>query len=203
MADITAAGQVITDWTAVAQNTIVHSIPFDISDDLEAQLLFQAFLDSETAHTGTRLIVEISWDLTGDEDWYELQGAERTILEGTANAELIDDNPLAPGATTITMSDTTGYTVDGLWRGIEDSTLADSELVRQKSETTNTNITILDGTTNQHENTDSIYSIAESVAIAILTPSVRRVRVVVDNTYDPDGSTLNFKLSITRATDIT
>jgi hypothetical protein len=202
MADITATGSVVTDWTAVAQNALVHSDITDISDDLEAQLLLQAFLDTETAHTGTRIIVEISWNTTGDEDWTELQGAERIILIGTANAELIDDNPLTAGSTTITMSSTTGFTVDGEWRGIEDGTLADSELVRQVSETTDTNITILDGTTNQHENTDNVYSIATSAVIAYLPPSVRRVRVVVDNTYDPDGSTLNYRLMITRATDI-
>jgi hypothetical protein len=202
MADITAGGSVITDWTAVAQNTIVHSDILDISDDLEAQLLLQAFLDSETAHTGTRIIVEISHNTSGDEDWVELQGAERTILIGTANAELIDDNPLTAGSTTILMSSTTGFTVDGLWRGIKDGTIGSSELVRQTSETTNTNITVLDGTTNEHANTVNVYSIAMSAVIALLTASVRRVRIVVDNTYDPDGSTLVYRLMITRALDI-
>lgn len=202
MADITTGGQVMTDWTAVAQNALVHSDILDISDDLEAQLMFQAFLDTETAHTGTRIIVEVSWNPSGDEDWFELQGAERILMLGTANEELIDDNPLTAGSTTITMSDTAGWTVDGLLRGIKDGTIANSEIVRQVSETTNTNITILDGTTNEHANTVKIYTIAMSAVIALLSASIRRVRVVVDNTYDPDGSTLVYRLAITRATDI-
>lgn len=203
MADITAGGEVITDWTAVAQDTIVHSGILDISGDLEAQLILQAFLDTETAHTGTRIIVEISHNTSGDEDWAELQGAERVILIGTANAELIDDNPLTAGSVTILMSSTTGFTVNGELRGIEDGTLANSEIVRQIAETTNVDIDILDGTTNEHANTVNVYSIAMSAVIAYLSPSVRRVRIIIDNTFDPDGSTLNYRLMITRATDIT
>ena len=202
MADITAAGSVVTDWTAVAQNALVESDITDISDDLEAQLLLQAFLDTETAHTGTKLIVEISHNTSGDEDWVELQGAERVILIGTANEELIDDNPLTAGSTTILMSSTTGFTVNGLLRGIKDGTIANSEIVRQIAETTNTDIDILDGTANEHANTVNVYSIAMSAVIAYLPPSVRRVRVLVDNTYDPDGSTLVYRLMITRATGI-
>ena len=202
MADITASGKVITDWTEVGQNGLVHSDIEDISDDLEAQLMVQAFLDTETAHTGTKLIVETSWKTSGDEDWTELQGAERVILIGTANEELIDDNPLTAGSTTILMSSTTGFTVDGELRGIKDGTIANSEIVRQVSEVTNTSITILDGTTNAHANTVKVYNIAISVVIALLSASVRRVRLVVDNTYDPDGSTLVYRLMISRATDI-
>ncbi len=202
MAGITAGGQVITDWTAVAQNTIVHSDPLDISGDLEAQLILQAFLDSETAHTGTRIIIEISHNTSGDEDWAEIPGTDKVILIGTANAELIDDNPLTVGSATILMSDTTGYTVEGLWRGIKDGAIADSEVVRQIAVDANVDIDILDGTTNEHANTVNVYSIAMSEVIAYLTASVRRVRLIVDNTYDDNGSTLVYRLMITRATDI-
>jgi hypothetical protein len=202
MADITAGGQVITDWTAVAQNTIVHSDILDISDDLEAGLILQAFLDTETAHTGTRIIVEISHNDTGDEDWAEIPGTDKVILIGTANEELIDDNPLTVGSITILMSSTTGYEVEGLWRGIKDGAIADSEVVRQSAVDANVDIDILDGTTNEHANTVNIYSIAMSELIAHLSSYVRRVRLIVDNTYDDNGSTLVYRLMITRAMDI-
>lgn len=200
MADITAGGSVVTDWTAVAQNTLVHSGETDISDDLEAQLHLQAFLDTATAHTGTRIIVEVSYNTSGDEDWVELTSI--VILVGTANAELIDDNPLGAASTTITISDTTGYVTNGTILAIEDGTLVNSEIIRQTGYTTNTNITILDGTTNAHANTDNLYNVAISRVIALLTASVRRVRVIIDNTFDADGSTLNYRLLISRATDI-
>ncbi len=192
----------MTDWTAVAQNTIVHSDILDVSDDLECQLMLQAFLDTETAHTGTKIIVEVSWNPSGDEDWYELQGAERVILIGTANEENIDDNPLAVGSTTILMSSTTGFTVEGEWRGIKDGTIANSELVRQTAVDAGVDIDILDGTTNEHATSVNVYSIAMSSIIALLTASIRRVRIIVDNSYDDNGSTLVYKLAITRATDI-
>jgi len=202
MADITAGGQVITDWTAVAQNTIVHSDILDISSDLQAGLILQAFLDTETAHTGTKIIVEISHNTSGDEDWAEIPGTDKIILIGTANEELIDDNPLTAGSVTILMSSTTGYETEGLWRGIKDGTIANSEVVRQSAVDANVDIDILDGTANEHANTVNIYSIAMSELIAHLSVYVRRVRLIVDNTYDDNGSTLVYRLMITRATDI-
>jgi len=193
---------VITDWTAVAQNTIVHSDILDISSDLQAGLILQAFLDTETAHTGTKIIVEISHNTSGDEDWAEIPGTDKIILIGTANEELIDDNPLTAGSVTILMSSTTGYETEGLWRGIKDGTIANSEVVRQSAVDANVDIDILDGTANEHANTVNIYSIAMSELIAHLSVYVRRVRLIVDNTYDDNGSTLVYRLMITRATDI-
>ena len=192
----------ITDWTAVAQNTIVHSDILDISSDLQAGLILQAFLDTETAHTGTKIIVEISHNTSGDEDWAEIPGTDKIILIGTANEELIDDNPLTAGSVTILMSSTTGYETEGLWRGIKDGTIANSEVVRQSAVDANVDIDILDGTANEHANTVNIYSIAMSELIAHLSVYVRRVRLIVDNTYDDNGSTLVYRLMITRATDI-
>ena len=200
MADITASGSVVTDWTAVAQNTLVHSGELDISDDLEAQLILQAGLDTETAHTGTTIIVEISHNTSGDEDWAEL--TQRVILVGTANGENITDNPLSAGSTTLAVASTTGYTTNGELRMIEDSTLANSEIVRQTAYVTDTSVTILDGTTNEHAQNTPMYNVAISEIIAYLTAAVRRVRVLIDNTYDDDGSSLNYRLLISRAPDL-
>lgn len=198
MSDITATGSVITDWTAVAQNTLVHSDETDISDDLEALLILQAFLDTTTAHTGTEVIVEISHNTSGDEDWVEL--TRRVILVGTAATDLIEDNPLAASSTAIAL---TGHalTTLGIWLAIEDGTLNNSELVREKSQTAN-EVVILDGTTNAHAQNTAIFNVAMSDTITYLTASVRRVRVLINNTYDADGSTLNYRLMISRATDV-
>ena len=198
MADITAAGTQVTDWTAVAQNTVVHSDETDLSDDIEALLILQAFLDTTTAHTGTKIIVEVSHLTSGDEDWAEL--TERVILIGTAATDLIENNPLAATSTAIAL---TGHalTVLGKIMAIEDGTLVNSEIVREKSQTAN-EVVILDATTNAHAQNTAIFNVAISDTIAHLSAAVRRVRIIVDNSYDADGSTLNYRLLLSRATDI-
>ena len=199
MADVTKDGSVVTDWTAVAQNTVVHSDILALTDDLSAILLLQAFLDqAATAHTGTKIVVEISWETSGDEDWTEL--TERVVLIGTAATDLIEDNPLSAGETDIAL---TGHalTVLGKLLGIENGTLINSEIVREASQSAN-EVVLLDGTTNEHAQNTAIFNVAISEAIASLEAAVRRVRVVVNNAHDPDGSTLNYRLMISRATDI-
>jgi hypothetical protein len=198
MADVTKGGSVVTDWTAVAQNTVVHSDELALTDDLSAILLLQAFLDTTTAHTGTEIITEISWNTSGDEDWTEL--TKRVILIGTAATDLIEDNPLAASSTAIAL---TGHALTVLSKllAIEDGTLANSEIVREKSQTAN-EVVILDGTTNAHVQNTAIFNVAISENIASLEAAIRRVRIVVNNAYDPDGSTLNYRLMVSRATDI-
>lgn len=198
MANITNSGSVIQDWTAVAQNTVVHSTEQSLAGDLESILMLQAFLDTTTAHTGTEIIVEISYELSGDENWMEL--TRRTILIGTAATDLIEDNPLAAGSTAIAL---TGHALTVLAKllGIENGTLANSEIVREESQTAN-EVVIIDGTANAHAQNTAIFNLAISETIAILSAAVRRVRIIVNNAYDPDGSTLNFKLLASRATDI-
>lgn len=196
---ITKSVDNIQDWTAVAQNTIAESATYDCSLIYEATLHIQAFLDTATAHTGTRFIVQISGANSGDEDWQNF--TEFTALVGTANIEAITNNPLSAASTTITCASTTGYTVEGEWRAIEDGTLVNSELVLQKGYSSNTNITIVNGTTNEHAQSVNMYSIAMTQNI-LIPAGVRRVRVLVDNTYDADGSTLNYKARITKITGV-
>ena len=184
---------VITDWTAVAQNAVAKSSVIDIKNG--ASITLQAFLDTETAHTGTEFIVQTTKEDSGDEDWEDL--VSFAALVGTANAEPITNNPLAAGSTTITCDLTTGYTTGNAvlpWRAIEDATPVNSELIRQKGYTSNTSITILDGTANAHAVNTNMYNIAISELIAIPVGVGRCARVVVNNTYDSDGSTLNYRV---------
>ena len=181
----------ITDWTAVAQNTIVESATEDVSPNYGSMLYIQSFLDTTTAHTGTKFLVQVSNADSGDEDWYDL--TEFVELVGTAATDLIENNPLAAGSTVITLT-AHALTVLGIWLGIEDGTLANSELIFEKAQATNS-ITCLDGTTNAHAQNTAIFNVAMVKSIFI-PPEVARVRVVVDNSYDADGSTLNYKVGI-------
>lgn len=199
---LTKTVEAITDWTAVAQNTVGESGTLDCSGHYATKLCLQAFLDSTTAHTGTEFIVQVSSNTSGDEDWHDY--ARFVALVGTANSENITNNPLSAGSTTITVADTGGnYETPPLahWIAIEDGTLANSELVLQSGYTTDTNITIVDGTTNEHAQNTTMYDIAISEVI-VLDASVNRARVVVNNTYDVDGSTLNYKLRAAKMTGI-
>lgn len=199
---ITKAVEAVTDWTAVAQNAVGESGTLDCSGHYETALLIQAFLDSTTAHTGTKFQIQVSSNTSGDEDWHDYR--EFVALVGTANSEAITNNPLAAAATTITMADTGGnYETApmGRWLAIEDGTLVNSELVLNTGFTADTSITIQDGTTNEHAQNTLMYDIAISKTI-ILDRSVNRARVIVNNTYDADGSTLNYRVRATKVTAI-
>lgn len=187
----------VQDWTAVAQNTIGESATYDVSGCYESHLCIQAFLDTITAHTGTEFLIQTSSNTTGDEDWQDF--TKFIGLVGTAVKDDIEDNPLAANSTSITLTVHT-YTVLGKWLAIEDSTLANSELIYEVSQTANA-VVILDGTTNEHANTADIYNVAETYTI-LLPISVYRVRLIVNNTYDSDGSTLNYKFRINKVTGI-
>ena len=197
--DATKAPVQLIDWTAVAQNTIVQTSVHSFTAKLQAGVHIQAFLDTETAHTGTRFIIMVSSAASGDEDWAEY--CEFHALVGTANAEPITNNPLVATSTTITCASTTGYTTEGEWRAIKDGTLINSELIYQIAYSATPDITILDGTANEHAQTTPMYNIAFSKTIHI-PMEVYRLKVVVDNTVDDDGSTLNYKVRIIDVTGI-
>lgn len=194
---ITKAVEQVTDWTAVAQNTVGESGTLDCTGHYGTILEIQAALDTTTAHTGTRFIVQVSSNTSGDEDWHDY--TEFVGLIGTAATDLIEDNPLAAAATSITL---TAHALTALakWLLIEDGTLVNSELVFEVSQSANA-ITVKDGTTNEHAVNTAIFNVALSQVI-MLDPSVVRARVLIDNTYDADGSTLNYKLRASKITAI-
>ena len=195
--------EAVGDWVAIGQNAIVEGTTLNVSDHYATELHIQAFLDSVTAHTGSIFIIQVSGNDTGDEDWAEY--TRFTALVGTANTEPIDDNPLTAASTTITISDTGGnYEADepiGKWLAIEGATLVNSELVWQTAFTQDSDITIMDGTTNEHAVSVALFDIAISRTITIGFP-VYRCRVIFDNTGDNDGSTLNAKVRAVAVTGI-
>ena len=196
---ITKACSVVTDWTAVAQNTIVASAVFDLSDAYGALMHIQAALDSTTAHTGTKFTVQVSGASTGNEDWSDLFGGGFVELVGTATADAIEDNPLAALSTTIALTGHS-YTTEGVWLFIEDGTLANSELVFEKAQAANS-VTILNGTTNAHVQTTAMYNVAFAKTL-VLPGDAYRARLVVDNSYSPSGSTLDYKVGMTKSTAV-
>ncbi len=195
---ITKAVEAITDWTAVAQNTIGESAVLDCSGHYGTILCIQAFLDTTTAHAnGTDFRVQVSSATSGDEDWHD-----HTVfngLAGTAATDLIENNPLAAGSTSITLT-AHALTVLGKWLAIEDATLINSELFFEVSQSANA-IVALDGTTNEHALNTAIFNLAMS-EIVLLDASIYRARVLVTNTIVAAGSSLNYKVRATKITGI-
>lgn len=186
----TKTNNIINDWTAVAQNVVVASSELDCSTSRQTILHLQAALDTVTAHTGTRFRIQTSNQTSGNEDWNLL--TEFVGLIGTAKTDLIENNPLSAGSTSITLTAHL-LTTDAVTMFIEDSTLSNSEIVFKTVDTVNA-ISLLDGTTNSHVLNTAIFDIAFTMLISIPDESIR-TRLVIDNTYDSDGSSLNYKLS--------
>jgi hypothetical protein len=194
----------VDEWVAVAQNTVVEGATADISANYQTLLTIMVALTSETAAAnGCEIAVQISAATSGDEDWVDLTRFQGPI--GTANKEDSTANPLAAGATTITCASTTGYTkptsTDNGLRYLKDATIANSEVVLQNGLTTNTNITIVDGTTNEHANTMDMYNIVGAYVIQI-PDAANRLRVIYNNTKDAAGSTCDVMSRISRITAI-
>jgi hypothetical protein len=104
---LTKAIEAITDWTAVAQNGTGESGTLDCSGHYATSLLIQAFLDTTTAHaSGTDFKIQVSSNTTGNEDWHDYRVFN--ALDGTAATDLIEDNPLSAGSTSLTL---TGHAV--------------------------------------------------------------------------------------------
>lgn len=195
---------VITDWTAVAEAGTGESAVIDLSVNYATAVHIQAFTDMNDAHEGTEFIVQISGNSSGDEDWTDF--VSFLALDGDGDAEPIDDDPLS-GSTTITVSNTGGgYETApmGKWIAIENGTLVNSELVWLIAFTTDTDLTILDNTTNSHAVSTLLWDIAMSRTIHIPFGVGYRARVVVNNGYDIDGtaSSLNYKVGKTVTTDM-
>ena len=194
---ITKAVEQVTDWTAVAQNTIIESGILDCSGHYATELCIQAFLDTTTAHTGTKFIVQVSANTSGNEDWHDY--TEFVALVGTAATDLIENDPLNAAETSLTLT-SHALTVEGKWIGIEDGTLANSELIFEASQSANA-IIALDGVTNAHDLNTAVFNVAIS-KVVVLDASINRARVIIDNSYDDNGSTLNYKLRVTKVTGV-
>lgn len=195
---------VIDDWSAVAEGATDESTVIDISANYMTAVHIQAFTDMNDAHEGTEFVIQVSGMSSGDEDWSDL--TRFIALVGDGDAEPIDDDPLT-GSTTITASNTGGgYETApmGKWIAIENGTLVNSELVWLTAFTTDTDLTILENTTNAHAKSTLLWDIAMSRTIIIPFGVGYRARVICNNGYDIDGtaSSLNWKVGKTATTDM-
>jgi len=159
-----------------------------LSNSYQSALHIDIALTSAGVHNGTRIIVQTASDAGGDEFWTNYLDFVGPV--GTANLEAVTNNPLAQGAKTITVASTTGYEAEGVLEiFLKDNTPANSELLMLTDFTSNTDLTVLDGTVREHANTSVLSNIAKSYEI-FLPLGIILARVLYDNTYDDDGATV-------------
>ena len=198
---LTKSVAAVDEWAPIAQNAVREGATTDVSGCYEAALHIDVALSTTAvAHTGTKTIIQVTSNTTGDEDWSDFM--QIVGPTGTANSEAITNDPLAAASTTATVASTTGYVADGVLPiFILDGTVANSELCLLVSAVADTSLTWLDGTTNEHAVSTVIFNVVESFVIA-LPMYANRVRVIYDNTYDVDGSTVHTKCRISKVTAV-
>ena len=194
---LTKLGSPLDACQAVAQNVLVEGAVGDLDGAYEATLMLQLALTTETAHAGTRIVVQVSDNDAGDEDWFKLTAF--MALQATAASEAITNAPAAIGTTVFTCASTTGFTAVGR-RFLQDITVfANSEWLDQISYAAGVSITMVDGCARAHAQNSVLYTQADSRAI-LLPSTARRVRVLYDNTYAPTGSAIAVRSRITAVT---
>jgi hypothetical protein len=184
----------VDEWAAVAQNAVREGATTNIATYYACSLHIDVAITSTTLHAGTKVVVQVSSNTTGDEDWadyYQFIGpADTANAESLAGAE-------AQGQTVLEVASTVGYYDEDetRWIFILDDTVADSEMVFLVSHVANTSVTVQDGIANAHTAADTLYDIAETYIVPV-PPEFNRVRVIFDNTFDSDGSQVHTKTRI-------
>ncbi len=188
----------VDEWAEVAQNAVREGTTVSIATGYDAILHINIALSTETAHTGTKIEIQISSTTSGDEAWTTLTSFIGPT--GTANSEVTSGTE-TPGSTVIECASTTGYVADETrWIFFEHTTPANSELALLVSAVTNTSVTLQDGITND-QTAGTMFNIAQSYVIN-LPFSTNRVRIIYDNTFDVDGSTVHTHARISQVTVI-
>lgn len=202
----------IIDWTEVPQGSVGVSNEFDISASYKSAITIQAAVNTTAPHTGTEFIVQVTAQPSGNEDWGIFDTDEIGVeLVGTGVGASLSNNPLAAGAVTLTMANTTGFQTYGEggldidevpgWRYIKDATLVNSELVYQTDFNVNTNIIVDNGVATNHVQNTSVWNVA--IAKTVDLPDwASRAKVVVHNAYDLDGAAIDYRILGGKITDI-
>lgn len=197
MADFTKTGSQVDEWAVVSAAAMREGAIESIPSDIEVALEVTICKVEAVAHDGEcHIIIEVSGNTSGDEDWTELMTF--SINAETAKTTTLDVEAAAT-ATTIPLTATGDFDTKGEKFFIKNSTIANSEIVRNNGVNAGVSITILDGLTNTQQNGVSIYTSVEQFAFA-LPAMYRRCRVLVNN-LDADCDVVS-RTRISKVTDI-
>ena len=185
---------VLDEWAVTATNTVREGTIADVGQWQSTVLYIAMAVGNTTAHTdGTIVHIQTSPLDSGDDAWFEQ--ASYTMGKGiTGSSTTLDITPNA-GSSTILINSATNQIGrlddDGVrYVFVEDSTtVANSGIYTLVSHTTGaaTSVTLLDGLAYAPGSSSTIWDWAETYVYTLATQT-NRVRVVYDNTYDPDGA---------------
>jgi hypothetical protein len=214
MALTKAAGlMTAAEWTALASGTVVVAGQLDVSDAYETTLVIQAMLDTDaTAHVGTEFIIQGRAATTDtNRDWYDicrfvdlvnaapqLIGIAETV-DTNEERVTVDENP-----TTLITIGTTDSPLP--WVGVEntgDVLLSEMVMATDGDADEIWLLTSNEAGTEYLETAqaddDSLCNVAISRGITIGIGHYR-LRVVINNNYDVNGNTLNYRIKYIKVT---
>lgn len=196
-------------WTEVAQNSIQQSAVFDTSQSYASGIAVITALSSTTAHTGTEVII-LKGSSTADDDWTEV--TRYVCCIGTAfKSDFAGDEAAGQNVLSITNPATGNLDHDAKWVFIEHTgTIANCEIAYQTANSGDAGdtITVLDVTTHAQTAADSDVYTCDAAVSAVDTRSIQvaadgsRYKVIWNNKYDADGSTVHVMARGTKMTGI-
>ena len=197
MSDFTKTGSQIDEWAVVTAATQRKGTEFATPDDIKVGVIVTVCKVEAVAHDGeAHIIIEVSRNTTGDEDWAELITSK--INAETASSTTLDAEA-ASLATTVPLTATANFITKGDRYFIKNGTTANSEIVRNNGYSDGVSITILDGLTNTQQNSVNIYTSVEQFVFS-LPEEFRRGRVLVNN-KDADCDIIS-RTEIGKVTDL-
>jgi len=189
----TKTSAVVDAWAEIAEDSLRVGAATTVSDSYSTQVIVDVAATANSTTTpiasdGTYINVQISALATGDTDWTTIPGGKILVLKGTAALEAVTNSPAA-GTSVFTCAATAGFEAGGAsYIFIEDTgTPANSEILLQKSHVTDTSVTTVDGMTNAHDTSDILSNMAVR-KIFHIAMSFKRVRVIIDHTFDDDAT---------------
>lgn len=196
---LTKAVAAVDEWAAITLASIREGAPVNLATYYDAMLHIIHCLAGTTAHLGTEIIVQISGNTAGDEDWRDLC----RFVAGVKTAfksDFVGDE--AAGQTVLSVTDPATGNLDHLFKWIfihQTAIVADSEityLVAQSGDAGDT-ITVQDGITNAQTAANSDVFTCDTAGVSAvdifnvqLPASANRVRVIYNNGYGATGSTV-------------
>lgn len=208
---LTKSTEEVDAWAEIAQAGVRDGANVDLPDPYPAVLFIECALSSTTAHTGTKIVVQIGTDTgNANDNWTTL--VEFVGVVGTAiSTVLAATEPIGETVLAITNPVTNNQDNDKKFKFIENIVAADSEIVYAvaNSGDAGDTVTILNGLSHEQDVSTSImYDIDDANAEVIsphaisIPPSADRVRVIYNNNFDPDGSTVFTRARITKVVHV-
>jgi len=178
MADFTKDGAQVDEWAQIVATAIRVGADIAIPDDIGVLLEITLAHDSANAHAnGALVIVEVSSNTTGDEDWSELIPGGYRSDGATATLANVDQES---SGTSLYVDATSGFITKFLLFFVKDATIANSEIGRVGSWNADDAIYPVDNLTNTHQNTADVFNKVFQWIVSV-PKEFRRARVIIWN----------------------